>query len=599
MRRPTACLLASLMCLAPAPPFAGQPAKAAELTAWDNLRRDESLPKPLRDMADRKYREAERKLIDDAWSDFGEMTLLRFLGGPRPSAEADAPGPNGPFGFSRMLANFDATREPGEPSQSGVMNKTLWNWVTAADTRKVVIHTFASRIDTALAVYEGKDRFLRLKRIAFDDDTPTPGVGDTQSVVQFVAKKGEPYSIQIGSKTGATDDVSVTTRVFPPEGGLSIFLATAGGARLYDHPYFVEFNPQGFPPTFVLHNSTKKPMEVVSSSDLGGGVKAPAPVTLAAGATRTVSFAFTDAFDTSPGRTVSGSFVFTGRRGGKVVGAASHPALIASPLFPAQPDALRVEVDAPIRATMIGDVARYLVRLTNRSSKRVTDCYARTDVFEQLSVSWRQFDAKRKRFVGGIDELFSLDPGETKAMGVQLETHAIYDGDPTTVSPVKIGCGSTGPAALDLSNQISVTSRTTGAPADMVVEAFEPGDVLDLPGSGKGAFRVRGGNAGTAARLVARPVYAGWFEDAPDTRFGVSVCETNKKGDCLDKPKPQLTFDAEPEKLKWFKVFVTAPDSDPGFDPGKRRVFLRFEQDIGFGFSGSQIVGAASVAVKR
>lgn len=133
----------------------------------------------------------------------------------------------------------------------------------------------------------------------------------------------------------------------------------------------------------------------------------------------------------------------------------------------------------------------------------------------------------------------------------------------------------------------------------MVVEAFDPGEVLDLPGSGRGAFRVRGGNAGTAARLIARPVYAGWFEDAPDTKFGVSVCETTKKGDCLDKPKPQVAFDAEPGKLKWFKVFVTAPDSDPGFDPGKRRVFLRFEQDIGFGFSGSQIVGAASVAVKK
>ena len=155
MRRLTARLLASLIWVAPAAPFAGQPAKAAELTAWDNLRRDDSLPRIVRDMADRKYREAEQKLIDDAWSDFGEMTLLRFLGGPKatvalsPSAELEAPGPNGPFGFSRMFVNFDATREPGEPSRGGVMNKTLWNWVTAADTRKIVIHTFASQIGRA------------------------------------------------------------------------------------------------------------------------------------------------------------------------------------------------------------------------------------------------------------------------------------------------------------------------------------------------------------------------------------------------------------------------------------------------------------------
>ena len=59
-------------------------------------------------------------------------------------------------------------------------------------------------------------------------------------------------------------------------------------------------------------------------------------------------------------------------------------------------------------------------------------------------------------------------------------------------------------------------------------------------------------------------------------------------------------YNAPANVRKYFNVFVRAPAVNPGYDPTKRRVFLRFKQEAPDNVSADHVlVGVGGIAVKK
>ncbi len=84
--------------------------------------------------------------------------------------------------FSLKTSNSGFGTEAGESNPQGVMKRTVWRRFAVDEPSRVVIHTYGSEVDTALAVYTGS-RLNALTRIAFNDDAPVTGGEATSSLV--------------------------------------------------------------------------------------------------------------------------------------------------------------------------------------------------------------------------------------------------------------------------------------------------------------------------------------------------------------------------------------------------------------------------------
>src|SRR5262249_18787315 len=81
------------------------------------------------------------------------------------------------------LDNTGATLEQGEPTEGGILTRSIWSRFSPTQNTRVVIHTFGSEIDTVLAVYTGS-AVNALTRVAGNNDFPVPGVSTNGSLVQ-------------------------------------------------------------------------------------------------------------------------------------------------------------------------------------------------------------------------------------------------------------------------------------------------------------------------------------------------------------------------------------------------------------------------------
>jgi hypothetical protein len=158
-------------------------------------------------------------------------------------------------------------------------------------------------------------------------------------------------------------------------------------------------------------------------------------------------------------------------------------------------------------------------------------------------------------------------------------------------------------AAQNLANTFAVTALGTFEAADMIsIGATPSGDgILAVPSGTGGAFGVATVNIGVAATVTARPVSARPFgEDDPAKQFTAFICETDAASHCLTPPAASVQFTAAPNAPHTFAVFVQRPAVDPGFDPGRRRMFIKFEQLSPPNFFGSNpipiLVGSTSIA---
>jgi hypothetical protein len=221
------------------------------------------------------------------------------------------------------------------------MTRTVWGGLMAKAAERIVVHTYgstndsdgSSALDTVLAVYRGT-ALDNLVRVTGNDNRPLPGVGAKHSLVQFDTVAGTDYVVQIGSRAQAEGEISLNVFSFPATGGLSAFLIHFGdntvnpfNGRDYVCETSVTSTSIFCDARFIVHNSTGRTLTVTPSTTLDAGVTGPAPFSLAPGELKVAEFTVDPDFYRTV-HTVSGHFVFTGRRGRKVVTEARHRALI-------------------------------------------------------------------------------------------------------------------------------------------------------------------------------------------------------------------------------------------------------------------------------
>ncbi len=525
--------------------------------------------------------------------------LLKRLSGPEKSDAALASKPITGSATFRM-PNFNATLEKGEPTEGGKMKKTVWGGLSLPDNGRVVVHTFGSGFDTVLAAYSGTE-LKKLKRVAGNDDTPAGSQGKGGSLVQFDAKKGVEYRLQIGSKTGAEGDAFVSVFLHPPAGGLSAFLVAAMGNSTWWGRDFA-CGSGGLPSctsgpaTFLVHNSTDKEVTVEASHTLGAGVDRPADFTLKPGEVKEASFSFGGGFDTTKPRTVAGFFVFTAKQGGKTVAEARSRALIVmKPLGQNLDDVLQVAVTPAVQAGNVGEALAFDVDVKNTGAKAAAGCHARGANFSQNKVVWESS--------GDVWRPFDIAKGKSRSFRIWVASQESRIADRTFpgAGDIVIDCNNTQAAAIDLSNNLDFTARGTYRPAKIASRLLAKGDTLKVPRSGEATFEVEAENESGDATIVARAQYVRPFvEGDPKELFEVSVCRLEKpKGKCLGAAAESLEYSSKKRSKAAFRVFVKAPKKDPGLDPGLRRVFLILSQKQPIGFVYSVPVAAESMAPRK
>ncbi|MCI0734960.1 MAG: hypothetical protein L0Y50_01570 [Beijerinckiaceae bacterium] len=495
------------------------------------------------------------------------------------------------------LANFGATLEPGEPTEGGRMTRTIWGRLVPSTNRRVVIHTFGSDVDTVLAVYTG-GAVNRLTRILGNDNRPAlglgnnpPGLSTNRSLVQFDAFAGTAYSVQMGSRSGAQGEIFASVFSFPPGGGISAFLADAGGNPFYNgRDYICEFLPCPAP-KLVVHNSMSQAVTVTAASSIGSGVTPPAPFTLAAGALKVVQFAFTPAFDTTP-RTDTGHFTFTAKIGAATVATAQIRAVFGRQVFP--PTANIAAIVRPVvRVGYVNEPLTFTARLTNTGPQPATGCHFRSILYSYFKTVFQRVHPTTGVPLAALNEPTTIPAGQTHTFKVDIASMGEEFADPEFPGIVKAACVNTPDAPFKLANNFAITARGHAEPADVTATLVTPANgVLNVPAAGA-SFRVRAINRGPAAVLSVRPRYLFPFGEPASKLFTATVCETNAAGACLAPLAASVTYTATRNVIKTFLVKVLPPAVNPGFDAGLRRVFLEFK------LPDFVAVGATSVAPKK
>ncbi|MCP5528152.1 MAG: hypothetical protein H7A47_15275 [Verrucomicrobiales bacterium] len=147
------------------------------------------------------------------------------------------PGVPGSDSFARrgLLAGFNAlgladnslfSMEAFEPDSPGTRHRTAWWEWTAPGDGTVVIDTFNSVCDTALAVLSGND-LANLVQIATNRDA----AGTTSSQVTFVARRGETYQILVDGQNSLSRSIgnivlNVNQARTEPHPDLTVYKAT-------------------------------------------------------------------------------------------------------------------------------------------------------------------------------------------------------------------------------------------------------------------------------------------------------------------------------------------------------------------------------------
>ncbi len=504
-----------------------------------------------------------------------------------------------------LLNNAGYTMQPGEPTEGGRMTRSGWGGIRLPQAQRIVLHTYGSDIDTVLAAYQGS-ALGNIVRVAGNDNKPLAGLSTTASLVQFDVAANTDYLVQMGGRNSAEGDIQLNAFSFPPGGGLSVFLAQLDGFNHNGRDYVCLLGNGGTSqcpsPRFILHNSTGQVLTVTANATLGAGVTKPAPLVLNPGAVKSAEFLFTPAFDTTTQRTVSGKFTFTARNGAVTVSRAEHRALVVMKNFDPKPDALRLAITPGIRTGYVNEAVRFRATLTNTGATEATGCHFRSQLGTFVKTEWRRIDPVTGAPLGGQNQPTAIPALASRTFTVWAASQRPNrtDPDPRFPGAVMADCANTAALASNVANRFDIAAVGTFEPAEIEPAVTPATDVLAVGAGATGSFRVTAVNRGPADTLTVTPRYVRPFgEDAANLLFTVKVCRTaTPAGACLAALAASTTYTAARNVPNHFRVVVTGPSSDPGFDPTLRRVFLNFEQ-VARQSVGTIVVGAPSIAVKR
>lgn len=546
---------------------------------------------------------------------------------PWPPETIPDPDPGGdPFIPSNTvtfeMSNIGGYMFPCEPNPGGLMTKTQWGGGTVSKSRRIVIHTFGSEdeetngpLNTVIAAYRGS-KCGSLVPLKFDgenvvnDNFAVPGISTKQSLVQFDVAPGKPYRVQFGSRNGAEGDIYATVSVLPPGGGLSVFLAKYGGDQWQGREYVCELGythaatcPSA---TFVVHNSTNKTLSVTPSAGLGGALSSPPAFTLSPGQAKTATFAFNTSFNQTALRTIAGYFTFSGRAGTKLVSRAYALGVVGvKSQTEYGPDVLSASVSRQVRTALINGGAVFDVKLSNAGDQSATGCHVRGEVFSRLKTSWQELSKTNPPTPAANPNVpVTIPAGGSKWLRVWVASQAPRDvGPPDTLGEIIVDCANTAALSFDTGNRFDVSALGSIRLSTINMATVAPTNgKLNVPATGLAKFRVSVTNAGPTARVRVNGFYYAPFDDAPESKFSVpGVCEANAAGKCIGPTKQfGIAYKAEKGVKKYFNVLVGAPDVDPGFDPGNRRVHLNVWQEAPDNVNADEIrVGTHGIPVKK
>lgn len=500
------------------------------------------------------------------------------------------------------FSNQGADLEPGEPTEGGIVTRSIWAKITPAANGRIVLHTFGSDVDTVVTVYTGA-AVNALTRVAGNNNFPVPGVSATASLVQFDAVAGTTYSIQIGSINNAQGDIFLGVFEFGTDGGLSAFLVDVGGNPIFNaRDYFC--SAAGLCPLakFVLYNSTTTILSVVPSSTIGTRFTPPLTFALSPGAAAVSTFTAATNSDFTT-RTQIGEFVFSGRAGGAEVSRATHRG-IATVRGSAPGANLQAAVLPATRAGGVNAALTAFATIANTGTTPAIGCFIRTADFSYQKVTFQETNPATNVPVGAPNAPVNIAAGQSKTFVFAFASQQSQVADVSSVSDLIVLQCANGQAPSNAANRFVVTTLGSINLADMIsISATAGGNgIVDVPATG-GAFSTATVNIGAPTTITARPKYVKPFADSSATNFAGFVCETNPAtGACLQAPTATVQFSAATNVAHTFAVFVQRPATNPGFSPGERRMFLQFEQTSPPNFFGQNPiqlpVGATSVATR-
>jgi hypothetical protein len=511
--------------------------------------------------------------------------------------------------LSYFFNNASAGLEPGEPNEGGALTRSLWVHFTATAPARDVLHTVGSEVPTAMVVYTNPGTGLgTLSRVIGSTDVAVPGLPAGQSLIQFDPVPGTAYHIQVGTAGGGPGG-DITLHVFQqaPDGGLAVLLSTVtsafgGGPAVWagrDYACTTTCDT----PTFLLYNSRNQALDLSATTGFGPLFTTPAIGALAPRAMATVSLPAVANQDFSTPRTITGDFTFSGKVGGGEVARGAVPGRVFV-TGTSGSTTLATAILPTSRAGTLGGVLTAFATAINSGSQRAIGCIVRSEQASRANVTFQETDPATNTPIGAPNQPVNIPPGGRKSFVFTMVSQSPQLGDPDFNGPVQIQCANAFTTGSNLASNFALTSLATVTVADMIsigATSTNDGIVNVTPATG-GAFSVATVNIGVPAQITARATYSRPFgEDDPARQFVSFICETvPATGQCLSPPAVSDAFDAQPNVPHTYAVFVQPPGVNPGFDPGQRRIFVKFEQQSPPNFLGSNpiplLVGSTSVA---
>lgn len=512
----------------------------------------------------------------------------------RATPALEAP-PDAPISLETYNGGFG--RDPGEPNPQGKMSRTFWRIFSVAEPSRVVLHTYGSEIDTALAVYTG-NTYADFKKIAFNDNTAVPGGSAQSSLVAIDAVPGEIYNVQVGAATGAEGDARLDAFVLPEAGGITALLVDGNPAGTFPGADWVCRLGAGAlsscpSPVFLLHNATTSSVTVTASSTFGTGSVPPAPFVLAPGATVLKSFTFNSGFDTTALRSVSGIFQFKAKSGTKLVGVSRTAGLVTVFGFDTTGVSLKLRSVPLVQSEISGRMQAFPVEIANEGTATAVGCQF-SQFLPDMNIIWYRYNSVSKSLDPDLNPVFDIGAGKKLQFVLGMTSASARLAD---TSGINAEC-TNAPRFVQQTPDAYKFDMTVLQPLNTRLAPFPQlkGDVLKVPASGL-VHTLEVYNEGDAGPLTVVPTLLAPGSDPQNQRYKAYACtSTQTNSECLNSNASSITFNAPARKKFTVKIAVIRPPSDPGFDPELRRLVVTLKETVDF--FGPVTAGQHSIALQ-
>ena len=239
------------------------------------------------------------------------------------------------------------------------------------------------------------------------------------------------------------------------------------------------------------------------------------------------------------------------------------------------------------RSAVVGTTVTAFATVINSGTELGTDCSIAPSTPVAADFFYQTTDPATNALIGTPDTPVDIPGGGVQTFVVGLTPTSPFS---STDVAFAFDCANTDPATTTVGlNTLLLSASTTGVPDIVALAATTSADgVVELARkSGAGAFAVATVNVGTAAQITAAP-----DTGAADLPITLLLCETNPStGACISDLGAEVDTLIGANATPTFAIFPTGT-APVDFDPGNKRVFVRFRDDSG------EVRGSTSVAVK-